>query len=77
LFVQLQGLPAEIKDELAAGVRKIIANPDLKKNLEAAGLIVNYLSDQDSIYKWIVDKERLNKEIRETGVWKSIQAHKK
>jgi tripartite-type tricarboxylate transporter receptor subunit TctC len=77
LFVQLQGLPAEIKDELAAGVRKIIANPDLKKNLEAAGLIVNYLSDQDSIYKWIVDKERLNKEIRETGVWESIQAHKK
>jgi tripartite-type tricarboxylate transporter receptor subunit TctC len=72
-----KGLPLEVKGRLATGFREIVADPEFRKDLEATGIIVNYLGPQESLDKWIADSDRLNKEIQETGILELIQSQKK
>jgi tripartite-type tricarboxylate transporter receptor subunit TctC len=72
-----KGLPSEVKDKLANGLKAIINDPEFKKNIEKLGLEVNYLGPKESEEKWLNDNEKLTKTIQETGILDKIKDQKK
>jgi len=69
-------MPVEIKNKLAKGFESIITDPAFKKNMENAGLQIEYLSPQDSIAKWLNDNKKLDRLVKETGILDLIKAQK-
>ncbi len=69
-------MPVEIKNKLAKGFESIITDPAFKKNMENAGLQIEYLSPQDSVAKWLNDNKKLDRLVNETGILDLIKAQK-
>jgi tripartite-type tricarboxylate transporter receptor subunit TctC len=72
-----KGLPDEVKTKLSEGLKKIINDPEFKKNIENLGLQVIYLGPKESEEKWLTDSQRLTQTVQETGIIDKIKAQKK
>lgn len=68
-----KGLPPQVKNKLAAGIKAIIDDPEFIK----MGMNIEYLGPQEAAQRWLDDKERLTKLIKETGLAERIAAQKK
>lgn len=69
-------MPDEVKNKMAAGIEGIVHDLEFKKNLESLGMDVEYLGSKESIDKWISDKARLTKIVKETGLAERIASQK-
>lgn len=69
-------MPVEIRNKLAKGFEAIITDPGFKKNMENAGLQVEYLNPQESGVKWLRDNKKLEQLVNETGILELIKAQK-
>ncbi len=72
-----KGLPIEVKNKLANGLKTMINDPEFKKNIEQLGLQVNYLGPKETQERWLSDSENLTKAVQETGILDKIKAQKK
>ena len=72
-----KGLPLEVKNKLESGFKKIINDPEFKRNLEQLGLQAAYLGSKESEKQWLSDGENLTKTVKETGILDLIKAQKK
>lgn len=66
-------LPPEIKTKLAAELKKIILEPELKPALEALNSQIEYLGPEESQKKWIQEADRLKRIVVDTGVLEEIK----
>jgi tripartite-type tricarboxylate transporter receptor subunit TctC len=72
-----KNLPPDIKDKLETGFKKIINDPEFKKDLETIGFPVDYLDSQEFSQKWQSENQKLSKEVQETSIVELIQSQKK
>lgn len=70
-------VPPEIRDKLAAGISKIIHDPEFKQDIEKLGLPVTYLNPQDTEAFWLAEQQKYTKIIQETGILDKIREQKK
>ncbi|HWR42227.1 tripartite tricarboxylate transporter substrate binding protein [Sporomusa sp.] len=70
-------MPVEVKNKLAEGFKAIITDPEFIKNMNNAGLQVEYLDPKESQAKWLADSQKLAKTLQATGVLERIKAQKK
>lgn len=71
-----KGLPKDIKNKLAAGLKEMIEDPEYQQYLESMGMSVVYLGPEESGGKWLAESERLSKIIKETGIAELIAKQK-
>lgn len=72
-----KGMPADVKEKLAKGIKEIIDNPEFKNTIQSLGMTVEYLGPEESAQKWIRESEQLSKVVKETGIAERIAAQKK
>jgi tripartite-type tricarboxylate transporter receptor subunit TctC len=83
VFTMWQGIAVpkmmseEAKQKLAVVLKNIINDPEYKKNLELTGVTVEYLNHEEFKKKWILEGERLEKLVQQTGILEKIAAQKK
>lgn len=61
-------LPPEIKAKLAADLKEMIQDPELKSAVEMLGAQLDYLGPEESQQKWIEDAQRLKKMVVDTRI---------
>jgi tripartite-type tricarboxylate transporter receptor subunit TctC len=69
--------PVEVKNKLAEGFKAMITDPEFIKNMNNAGLVVEYLGSKDSQDKWLKDNQKLATTLQETGILELIKEQKK
>lgn len=67
-------LPEPIKRKLAEGLKAIVTDPALKKNVEQLGLQYDYLGPQEAQEKWLSDRQKFSQIIQSTGILELIKA---
>jgi tripartite-type tricarboxylate transporter receptor subunit TctC len=72
-----KGLPEDVRNKLAEGLKGMINEPAFKKSMEDMGLAVEYLGPQESLDQWISDNAKLSKIVKETGIAERIASQKK
>jgi tripartite-type tricarboxylate transporter receptor subunit TctC len=72
-----KGLPEDVRNKLAEGLKGMINEPAFKKNMEDMGVSVEYLGPQESLDQWISDNTKLSKIVKETGIAERIASQKK
>jgi tripartite-type tricarboxylate transporter receptor subunit TctC len=70
-------LPIEVTYKLSEGFKKIINDPEFKKDIEKLGLQVTYLGPKESQEKWLMANQKLTKTVQETGILDTIKAQRK
>jgi tripartite-type tricarboxylate transporter receptor subunit TctC len=72
-----KGLPEDVRNKLAEGLKGMINDPVFIKSMEDMGLAVEYLGPQESLNQWIADNTKLSKIVKETGIAERIASQKK
>jgi tripartite-type tricarboxylate transporter receptor subunit TctC len=72
-----KGLPENVRNKLAEGLKGMINEPAFKKNMEDMGVAVEYLGPQETLDQWIADNTKLAKIVKETGIAERIASQKK
>jgi len=72
-----KGMPPAEKSRLTAGLKKMINDPEFKKNMAELGMEVQYLGPDEFSARWIEDNAKLTKTVKETGILELIAAQKK
>jgi len=72
-----KNLPPEIKTVLEEGFKAMIADSEIKANIENLNWQIEYLNSENSKAKWSSDVNKLAKSIRETGILEQIKTQKK
>lgn len=72
-----KGLPAAEKSRLIAGLKEMINDPEFKKNMEKAGMCVQYLGPEEFSERWAGDNVELTKTVKDTGIVELIASQKK
>lgn len=70
-------IPADVKAKLAEGFKAMINDPEFKRNMEIAGMRVEYLGPRELEEKWLSENQKLSKIVQETGILDLIKAQKK
>ena len=68
-----KGLPASVKDKLAAGIRNIVQDPEFR---QSSGLNVEFLGPEEAAAAWLDERERMVKVLKDTGLAERIAAEK-
>ena len=76
-IVAPKGLPADEKAKLAAGLKKIINEPEFRKIMENVGMEVRYQGPDEFGDQWIADNAKLTNIVKETGIADLITNQKK
>lgn len=66
-------LPPDIKAKLAANLKEMILDPEVKTALKSIDVQIEYLGTEDFQKKWIQEADRLKKIVTETGVLEQIK----
>ncbi|MBP2664284.1 MAG: hypothetical protein H6Q71_2232, partial [Firmicutes bacterium] len=69
--------PADEKAKLAAGLKKIINEPEFRKIMENVGMEVRYQGPDEFGDQWIADNAKLTNIVKETGIADLITNQKK
>ena len=69
-------LPPEIAIKLAEGFNSMVSDPELKSDMDAIGVELEYLNSDDSKEKWRSDNDKLAKVLGETDILVQIKASK-
>lgn len=72
-----KGLPAEVKDRLAEGLKGIVNDTEFKKSMDGLGMPVEYQGFKEFGEKWITEGARLTQSVKETGIAERIASQKK
>ena len=70
-------LPPNIKAQLVAGLKEMIFDPEFKKTMDLLGVEVEYVDEKDTAVKWISEREKITKLLKETGILDLIKSQKK
>ncbi|WP_145101281.1 tripartite tricarboxylate transporter substrate-binding protein [Sporomusa sp. KB1] len=71
-----KGLSRDVKEKLVKGIKLIIHDEAIKKDLENFGITIEYLGPQEFSEKWNSETEHLTKVVKETGIAELIAAKK-
>ncbi|WP_094602846.1 hypothetical protein SPSIL_030780 [Sporomusa silvacetica DSM 10669] len=71
-----KGLSKDVKEKLVKGIKLIIHDEAVKKELEDFGITIEYLGPQEFGEKWNSETEHLTKVVKETGIAELIAAKK-
>lgn len=70
-------IPADVKAKLAEGLKSMINDPEFKRNMEIAGMRVEYLGPRELEEKWLSENKKLSKVVQEAGILDLIKAQRK
>lgn len=65
-----------IAKKLAEGFKLMVSDPELKNDMDALGVEIEYLNSEESLDKWISDNKKLGNILRETGILEQIKRSK-
>jgi tripartite-type tricarboxylate transporter receptor subunit TctC len=70
-------MPLNVKTKLNEDFKALITDPEFTRNMNNAGLKVQYLGPQESLDKWLADSQKLTRTLKDTGVIEKIKAQRK
>lgn len=71
-----KGLPKNIKNRLATGIKGMVSDPEFIDSMARAGMTVEYLGPQNFSDKWMADSVMLTAVVKDTGIVGRISSQK-